>query len=356
MCDTILSSLNYSSKCSQPHSANTNASEKCTSFSLKVPAMDWPTLATINCKLSSSFVVNRDGSGAFFSVLGKYGFTFVNFETGQKTDLSVEDFKTLKGEFTVHSTALFDEFLYESPDTTVFVGLLYERERPSQKVYCILFCANVKEKSVSIIDEADTNWTGTSAFYSYIYKSRCGKCFALKFMPVDGVLLVSHILMTSTKLNVREVVRQEHLASFRDHSLLLPFVEDDAVYFFANDRSDKLSIFSFNGTQSSTSVTTSNGKFLKSSEFPKPVYYDGHIFYCTYEGNDTIIWSLNMQKFCWSRRAKIRHHQRKWSQRNSLEILPDGTTFIHIKCNDCDDTSHLYQLDLSVHFHQHFYC
>lgn len=194
-------------------------------------------------------------------------------------------------------------------------------------------------------------WIGTSAFYSYIYKSKCGKCFGLKFMPVEGTLLVSLISMTSGILDITEVMRLQHLSGFRDHSLLLPFVENDAVYFFSSERCDKLIKFSFNGTQSSVQLTCSNGKFEKSSEFPKPVYYSGSVFYCTYEANDTTIWALNMQKLCWSRRLKVHHHQRKWSQRNSLQILPDGAAFVHIKCNDCETTSHLYQLDLSVLFY-----
>uniref|UniRef100_A0A914V9N6 Protein kinase domain-containing protein n=1 Tax=Plectus sambesii TaxID=2011161 RepID=A0A914V9N6_9BILA len=314
--------------------------------------MDLPTLCAADCELSSSFVVSDDGTGAYFSLLERNAFIFVDFETGELTDLTMDNFKTLNGHVTVHSTARFDEYECNSSDMTAFVGLLYGRERPSYKVYCTLFCANIREKNVSIIDEVDTNWDGTSAFYSYIYKSgsKWGKVSALKFMPVEGTLLVSQISLTeSGNLEVKEVVRLEHSASFREQSLLLPFVENEAVYFFPNHRSDKLSVFSFNGTQlPCIPLTSSNGKFEKSSEFPKPVHFNGSIFYCTYEGNETTIWCLNMQQFRWSRQAKVHHHQRKWSQRNSLQILPDGTAFLHIKCNECENTSHLYQLDISV--------
>jgi hypothetical protein len=115
---------------------------------------DCRTLAGINIEPSHCFVVASDGSGAYFFVHKRKTFTFVNFESGEPTDL------TLDHNCFIESIVAFDKYECDFPETTIFVGIVLEGQL--QKIFCTLFSASLRNKTVSVIEQLETNFVDFS--------------------------------------------------------------------------------------------------------------------------------------------------------------------------------------------------
>ncbi len=117
---------------------------------------DLRTLSCINIeKRLFDHVVVSDGSGAYFFDEERQTFVFVIFETEEQTVLTLEKFKNIKGRFFTGSIKIFDKYEFDLK-STIFIGFV--REGQSCKLFLVLFSVSSRSKTVSVIDELDTNW------------------------------------------------------------------------------------------------------------------------------------------------------------------------------------------------------
>ena len=314
-----------------------------------MPSEDLRSLTAVNCEFSTSFFTSADGTGAYFGMVRRRSFAFINFETEEQTELELEEFKTINGRFFVFSAVLIEQRNRSSREKTVFVGLV--QERTSAKLFCVLFCADIWTKAVSVLDEVETGWLGGS--FTYLMKTKGHKLFGLTSDTGRNTLSVSEILVTaSDKLELKTVVHHNQLSDFT--LFPTPFANDKAVFYFPSGKYNTLIILPFHETESSSISLSTSSEFPAERSICPAFSLNDDVWFCSNDETKTIVWSLNMKQLRWSRQAEVPHHCRNTLCFKNLRILPDYSALLHIsRCGVCDYTSHTYQFDPSVTFNIH---